>query len=64
MPQWARDLLEGKIPDKDSEGWSGYLGWVYFGDWTPGLPEPNTSEAYKLIAEARSDVDQTDMPHT
>jgi hypothetical protein len=50
-PHWAVNLLNGHIPEKDSESWDDYLAWKYFGNHIPGLPD-SRSEKYEILAGA------------
>lgn len=38
MPKWAKNLQAGILPVRDSDEWGELIGWRYFGDAVPGLP--------------------------
>lgn len=57
-PQWAHDLLEGKLPEKNSTAWNDYVAWWYLGESTPGLPNPRSGDAYNLNMAAKANAHQ------
>jgi hypothetical protein len=50
VPQWAQDLLEGRMPPNDCDG---FVDWYFFGDTVQGLPSALSNEGVDLVAEAR-----------
>jgi hypothetical protein len=48
QPEWAQRLLVGEMPDRDSDCWHGFLGWLYFGESVSGLPDPMSREGRAL----------------
>ena len=50
-PQWATDLLIGRIPREGSREWDEYISWKYFNDHIPGLPDTQ-AEKYQVLLNA------------
>lgn len=44
VPAWAARLLDGELPERDSEDWQEFVGWKFFGDQVPGLPDDAWSD--------------------
>lgn len=53
VPTWARALVEeGREPDRNSPEWDAYLGWRFFGDSVPGLPDEGDRKAAEILKRA------------
>jgi len=53
VPAWARHLLEtGERPPRDTEDSDAFIGWRFFGDSVPGLPDADTPEGRDLIGRS------------
>lgn len=49
VPRWARRLLEtGQRPERESEDFDAFVGWLYFHEPVPGLPDADTTEGRRL----------------
>ena len=48
MPDWARRLLAGERPARDTDDDHALFGWLFLGDLVPGLPDPMSAEGYAL----------------
>lgn len=49
IPEWADRLLtEKRIPERGTADYDDYVGWAFFGDSVPGLPDEETSEGKRL----------------
>lgn len=52
-PDWARHLLEtGEKPPKDTPAHSEFVGWWFFNESVPGLPDTKTAEGTRLALSA------------
>lgn len=51
-----RFVNEARAPERDTDGWDQFAGWLYFDAHVPGLPDYRTPEgrdlASKYLAEA------------
>ena len=50
VPAWAERLLAGTLPERDGDGWDGWLAWLHLGDDVPGLPLAMSNEGKSLWA--------------
>jgi hypothetical protein len=48
VPAWAERLPGGKRPQYGTGKHDDYIGWLYFGDRVPGLPDPMSPEGVVL----------------
>ena len=53
-PAWAERLRAGKLPKKDTPEWDNDIGWLYFNDVVPGLPQSNTPEGRAVWVRSRA----------
>ncbi len=50
MPDWAYRLREhGDVPSRGTPGHSAYVGWKFFGELVPGLPDADSKEGRALF---------------
>lgn len=59
-PQWAVELLNGRIPEKDTPEWDEFVGWKYF-DYFEGLPDSRYKK-YAILANANKAHQETSTP--
>jgi hypothetical protein len=55
VPDWAVRLLAGEQPARGSEDEDSMIGWMYFGEKVPGLPDPRSHEDYLLWRTRHAD---------
>lgn len=52
-PDWVAAFRDHQqAPPDGSEGRDSFIGWLFFDEPVPGLPEPDSREAYALINAA------------
>jgi hypothetical protein len=58
MPEWARAYVEtGELPTYDTPEHDQWVGWAFFDESIPGLPDERTPEG-KALAWGRYRADQ------
>ena len=52
-PEWAAPFRDGQYPPYGSDDYTRLMGWMWFNEIVPGLPDPDSPEGRALIEAAQ-----------
>jgi hypothetical protein len=53
MPAWTQRLIEGEMPEIDTEEHGLMVGWVWLDEIVPGLPPGRSAEGWHIYTRAK-----------